>query len=347
MYSLYIYSLKWELEAQIFDINNIKLTEKINDISTLSLDIDYKSDYANSKNLIIWKKVALVKISWKVEKELISGYLSEIEANSSKLKIKILSEEILLERRVLKSNVSISGSIKSALRLLLNKSKDNISVESIEDWVYKEYSAWINYLDILKDIAWSKYEFKLKWGVLTFQKSIWKDRRLKENYKEFKHNIREYWDSNIKDFKIKRNLESLANCIVAIWKRKYISVREESDSINEFWRFEETIKTKSFDWNSEYEAYIKSKKKWEIEYEIFPISSDYFEVWVWDLVPVIIETWNDLTRTEESLKVIEKSLEVKDMNIIKIKLSKSSKGKNSFQNRLKSLEESVNGLELS
>lgn len=347
MYILHIFSNKNEQLAQIFDINNIKLKEKINDISKLNLDIDFKSNYANASYLIPWRKVKLFKISWKEEKELISGYLSEITASNNKLSVEILSEEILLERRVLKYSGELNWSIAWILEKMFANSWDNFKIISTEDYTYKDYSIWITYLDILQDIAGNKYEFKLKDNTLTFLESIGKDRNQKEYYKDFRYNLLEYWDSNIKSFKTSRKLKNFANVVLEIWRRKYSNENKNTESIEQFGKFEEAIKMKSFDSNSEIKNYIKSRFNPEIEYEISPISNNYFEVWIWDIIPVKIETWNDLTRTDEKLKVIEKSLEVKDLNIIKIKLAKRAQKNNSTKNRIKSLEESVNGLELS
>ena len=318
MFVIYINDHSWNSKSQIFEVNNLEVKQKLNDISSASFEVSNihkENSYSNFKE---FNEVLIYKIENNKEKLIFDWVIRGVEADLNKTKIVLNDKVFLLKNKILYTDKSYSNTqIKSILIDILDvmnsRYDTRISLESdILDQVTKTYKKWQTFFDILKDLSLNWYEFEVKNNILYFASSIWEDKTSWTNFVEFSYDIQFPWSRTIDTAKLEYDSDNLSNAIIS----KETWNNEDTTSINSFWRLEKYFI--SWDKNT-----LLSERKDSIrELEITPLSYDFFIANLWDTVKVQIDAWNDIMFYNWWLKVIEKEFKSWELNKVKIKLSK-------------------------
>ena len=177
MYIIYIYNPFWVLITQIFDISELNIKLKINDIWTASFVIS--PDFVSDEILQEYNKVKICKIQNNEEKELFSWIIIPTKSNLEKTEIFLNSELFLLKKRILFANKTYTNKsinyILSDLVSHINSREDNfikyLDCDISNVLPSKTFNIKKDLFSILKDIAWNTYEFDFYNWILSFKKS--------------------------------------------------------------------------------------------------------------------------------------------------------------------------------
>lgn len=345
MFIVHINNPFWEKITQIFNISNLRIVEKINNISTASFEISISDENANYNNFKEFNKISIYKQENSLEKLLFSWIIKSVESNLEIVKIvkiELNDDLFLLKKKILytdKNYINISiHNILSEILSETNSRKDTWIILNcdISELVSKEYKIWKTFLDILKDLVQNWYEFKLENNILTFKETIWKDKTTWNEFVEFLFDKDNIESKTIETAKFLYNSDNISNGIIVkdSWNK------EDLTSINSFWRIEEYFSS------GDKHIILNERKESIKELEITPNANNFFIADIWDLVKVYINSWSDLLFYDGNLKIIEKEFISWDLNKVNIKLSKWKIKSLNIIEKISEIDSKVNNLEL-
>lgn len=349
MFIAYIYDLNNDVFAQVEGVLDISIQDKINDVSKASFGLYHTNPYCTREYLKEYRRVKIaLNENWS-EKIIFDGVIRWFDADLEKAIIRLESYDHLFERRILHADYNFTDqSVDTVLQTILDdintRYQTNITLDcGISTLTSKSYKKAENFLKVLKDLAWNWYEFIIDDLVLKFKDTVWIDRTSWENFVEYRYDINDPDDRSIDQVDMENDWKELANWV--IWK-SWSDYTDDDDatSIAEFWLVESSFTT-SWDDETTTASFLLDHKESLSEFDVWAVTNDFFEAFLWDLVKVYIFIWNDLMFFDWSMKIIEKQYIWWDLPKIKYKLSKTkASGKDiveqiwDIQQRLKTLE---------
>jgi hypothetical protein len=326
MYIAYIYDLNWDIIAQVEDILDLRILDKLNGVWTASFSLYHTNDYCTRTYIKKYRRVRLVMNKPWEEKTMFDGVIRWSGWDLEKTTIQLETFEHLLDRRELHLEY-----------IYTNETLDNIINELINhiNWIYdtwitvdcwitdvltdKKYEIWTSILQVLQDLEKSWYEYIIENKVLKLKQTVWIDRSSWPDFIEYRYDINEPEDRSINTAWFTSDGKELATWVVGKSWTNY-SIKEDATSKAEYWLIEETTVT-SWDIENATDKYLQDHKQDIIEYNIWTTANDYFDANLWDLVKVYLFTGNDIMFFDWAMKVVEKEYIAWDLPDIKYKLS--------------------------
>ena len=303
----YLYNKNDEKTAQIFDLNSFTLKQSINSISKASFVLFKWNRYCKKSYLKPFTKIKIKKLESNIEKEIFSWYITEINATFDKIVVSISSEEIILENRInlvkIRSNTTIKIALRTVIYEINQRTWDNFILKcDVDDSVFLDIRSWEDLYWIIKELAWNKYRFALKWKEIHFTNLIWKDRTGDNDYFEYYYSNKEISNRNLKDLNLITDFSWISNSYYLFSGWYYIKKEVEWDVL-----LEKSDTYSDIDYNildNKFEI-VKNASK---SYNIIPLTDDFFEVWLWDLIKVKIDSGNDFLFIDEIMEISEKNI---------------------------------------
>lgn len=339
MYRLNIYNKNNELIATEdtieWNINMQNISQKLSQISTAKISIFHKSPICKRN---IFKKWHIFKIfKLKEDKEILyfTWILRGIEVKMQYVDIILNDKLYLLERRVLRENKNFTNqSISYILWVIFDYINGIFNTWirlkcSINDYIVdKEYKKNTNILSILQDLAKEGFEFFLKWNILHFEKNVWIDKS--ENF-IYTYNYLNPYGQNIDSIEYKEDVNNFANVILSDdwW------FAENDVSVYDFWMYEKTINK----WYAKKVIENYNIISWDYNLQIK--NTDFLEIDIWDFVYIDLETWSDFLYFKWKMKIIEKDLQIWDLEKITFKISENNTIKNNFFDDFKEMKNKI------
>lgn len=320
MFVIYINNILWDNISQIFEVNNLEVKLKLNDISTASFEVSNLYVENTYKNFKEFNEVNIFKIENNKEKLMFSWIIRSVEADLFKTKVTLNDKIFLLKNKLLYSDKTYENIwVNSILTEILNEVNSRydswiILETNANELVTKNYRKWQTYFDILKDLALNWYEFEVRNNKLYFKESIWIDRTSWAEFVEFSYDIKFPWSRTIDTAKIEYDADNIAWALISkdTWETY------DQTSIETFWRIEKYF----ISWDKN--ILLSERKESVRELEITPISYDFFVANLGDIVKVFIDAWNDIMFFDTNLKVIEKNYKSWELDKVTIKVNKWS-----------------------
>lgn len=351
MYIAYIYSPDWTIITQIQEITNLNISLKLNNIGDASFDISSKN-IANTYDILQeFNKVRISKQLWNTENIMFEGYIRLVVAGVWKTSVYIWDYNRFFQSKFVNSEKNYTG---QSYNFILSDIIWEINARfatwiSLDCWILdttpdKKYTEGTDFLKILKDLAWSKYEFKIANWVLYFKETIWLDRSISwDDYVIYTYNIDDYSSNNISNPETSYNAENIANNIKVKWDS--YSYANDTVSIAKYWSVER-IFTNSWQDTETANNILLQRKTWTREISFIPIVKDFFEVWIWDTVAIYIKTENSLNYYNWNAKILEKNYKSSWLEQISIKVSTSKISTLDFLWKIKDLDSRIKTIEL-
>ncbi len=320
MFVIYINNYLWNSISQIFEVNNLEVKLKLNDISSASFEVSNLHKENSYINFREFNEVNIYKIENNIEKLIFEWVIRSVEADLYKTKIVLNDKLFLLKNKILYtdknySNISIKWILQDILNTINSRYDTKIVLESdINTTITKNYKKWQTFFDILKDLSLNWYEFEVKNNSLRFYNSIWEDRSSWNKFVEFSYDIKFPWSRTIDTAKIEYDADNIAWALISkdTWETY------DQTSIETFWRIEKYF----ISWDKN--ILLSERKESVRELEITPISYDFFVANLGDIVKVFIDAWNDIMFFDTNLKVIEKNYKSWELDKVTIKVNKWS-----------------------
>lgn len=326
MYIAYIYNLNGDLIAQVEDILDLRIQDKLNGVWTASFSLYHTNAYCNRTFIKKYRRVKLVINKPGEEKTMFDWVIRWTSWNLEKTTIQLETFEHLLDRRKLHLEFTYSN---ATLDFIINELIGHINwIEdtwiTVDCWITdniadKKYEKWKSVLEILKDLEKSWYEYLIENKVLKLKNTVWIDRSSWAEFIEYRYDINEPEDRSINSASFTSDWKELSTWVVGKSWSDY-SIIDDVTAKTEFGLIEETLVT-SWDITNATNKYLQDHKDDIIEYNIGTIANDYFDANLWDLVKVYLFTWNDIMFFDWSMKVVEKEYVAGDLPDIKYKLS--------------------------
>ncbi|MCT4617532.1 MAG: hypothetical protein N4A38_04985 [Candidatus Gracilibacteria bacterium] len=314
-YIAYIYDKNGKNIAQIFDIFNINLQEKLNDISTLSFSLYHDNRYSKREFLSEYNrvKINILLPKGQGEKTYLEGYITSVKSDLYKNIVTIKDYLGLFERAILFDKLNAYFQPKGYVASLVNKVNENhnLDLELVENelgtdgTVVRYFAEGTNYLDIIKGLMNDSFEIKIKGKKIYIKSKVGEDKSSGPNFVEYRYNINEYGDRNIKSISVLKNAENISNEIKFVspeWSVK----KTDSGSIEKFGKLQERVYMNGEDGGAPND-YIKKHSISSREFNIVPVVEDYFEVEIGDIVKVYVDVGNDLMFINEGFRIVRKS----------------------------------------
>ena len=353
MYVVYIYDRNKNLLNQIFNISDLTIQEKLNDIATASFIIEnkikkIKQNELNSLKIkdLVWQ--TFLQNEWKrifdfqilEEKEIkfnLAQYRYFKEWNFCKINIlgknwneKTLFEWIISWARVdlefceihlvselflLKKKILIARTEKYFYKDMIQEIVNQINQR--DPWFIKQF---ICEIDVNSRVEFSKWKSlfdalkDLAWDVYEFYFKNWILFFWKSIWRD-----RTFWNDLV--FFEYNILTPESNTIIKAEVNYDIKNISNSVFIDNVWEAKDNESI------NEFGILEENFNKWSLQ-EILhenkkSISTNYFLCNIWDIVKVRIETWSDMLYFDWNLKVVEKSFRWWELNDVKFKLNSS------------------------
>jgi len=307
MYIAYLKDKNDEIIWQIFDLNNLEVDVLINNISKCSFSIFHNNPYAKKNYLKEFQKVVIKKQSQNTEKVVFSGYITKVSAYLQKVEIEISSEEIRLAKLFTNYDYNLSRSIKDSLVEVISEINlrhwtsfvlDSDVLDAIDFNFFRGESLF----SLLKRLSWINYRFTLSWDTVIFKHILWSDRSFWTDFFEYSYSVDRPDFRNIDYIEVVYDFENY-------WNKFSLFHKDWVSEISESWDYVLENSLMQHFWNSSLgETMFELYKNPEIWYRILPLTSDYFEVEIWDLVSVYVNVWSDLLKINSVLEVVWKKI---------------------------------------
>ena len=352
MYIAYVSSPNWTKINQIHDITNLEISNKLSDMWSWSFSISITNQANNYETLQEFNQIEIYKLDWTFEKKMFEWVIKWALASNFLTTVYIRDYNYLFESKFLESNKNYVWKnpdfIISELLLEINTRYD--TGITLDCWITtvlpdKNYSEWQDFYNILKDIANSWYEFKVENKILKFKTISWIDRSISwDNYIEYSYDKDNLDSRSIENPTSEYNADNIANKIKL--KDNTTTLNDsDSTSITKYWSVER-IFTSSW-WNASTIWDMLNERKNSVkEINFKPVSKDFFEVNIWDIVQVYINSQNPLNYYLWTAKIIEKSYRSWDLSIIDIKVSISKVKTLSFLEKFQNMESRIKKIEI-
>lgn len=334
---------------QIQSVLEFSCTIKLNDISTADLSIANEAIPDIANKLKENNRISVYRQIGTQEKLLIEGYIRGFEASLIKTTIKIEDKLSIFDDKLFYADVNYNGTVKGLLQSMIDgvNSREDTGITlncDITDAIQKTFGKGEIIGNAIKDIRQNKYEYRVVNNVLQFTNMIGIDRSVSgNNYVEFN---RDYLNPNsrtIRDAKVVWDIKQMSNC--AIGKNgNAIEQYEDPDSILEFGRIERPF-TSNGSVTDSVKWFVEERKDSVREYDISPLSNDFWLCDIGDLVKVYMNTGNDLMYYNGSMKVTEKSFKAWEVDTVTIKLSKWKVKTKNLADELKEIKTRVSKIE--
>lgn len=342
MFVIYIYDPFGTILTQIFSVNNLKISQKLNDIWTASFSIFLQDENAKYEYFKEMNRVRISQLYIGEEKEIFSGIIQGANVSFERVEVLMSDENYVFKKKKLYTNktytwVSISSILSEILWEMNTRYASWITLDcSISDLVTKDYKAGKSYLEIFKDLAENGYEFQLKNNILFFWNTIWQDRTSGPNFVEFLYDKNDILGKNIDSASSSYNADNISNAIIISW----VGNIQDITSINTFTRLEEYFSS------GDLVKILDERKESIREIDITPSTEDFFLCDIWDVVKVYINSWSDMLSYDGNMKVIEKTFTSWDLNTINVKLSTNKVKTLTLLEKISEINNRVGNLEL-
>lgn len=349
MYIAYIYDINDTIVAQIDEILDFEVTNKINGISTASWSLYHTNEYCTREYVKEYRRVKINLKQWNTEKTMFDWVIRWFDADITKTTIKCESFEHYFERRLLGQDYTLNDSINNILTDILVDINNTFQTNIVLDCLVlvttsKEYKRGETYLKVLQDMAGLWYEFLIIEKILYFKETVGIDRTTGVDFLQYKYDINEPDDRSIDNVKMSVDGKDLANGVLAKSDTGYTYL-QDATSITEFWLLEASFSNSWDDANGS-QTYLDDHKASLSEFDVNVISQDFFEVWLWDLVSVYIFVGNDILFFDGSMKVIQKKYTAWDLPKIQYKLWVSIVKSKDFIEQFVEIQQRVKTIEL-
>jgi len=323
MYIAYIYDINNTIVAQIDEILDFEVSNKINGVSTSSWSLYHTNDYCTREYIKEYRRTKINIKQWNIEKTMFDGVIRWFDADITKTTIKCESFEHYFERRLLVQDYTLNDSINNILTDILvdinNTFQTNITLDClVTATTTKQYKRGETYLKVLQDMAGLWYEFIIVDKILYFKQTVGIDRTTGVDFIQYKYDINEPDDRSINNVKMSVDGKDLANGVLAKAGAGYTYL-QDTTSMTEFWLIETSF-SNSWDNVNGSQSYLDDHKASLSEFDVDVISLDFFEAWLWDLVSVYIFVGNDVLFFNWSMKVTQKKYTSGDLPKIQFKL---------------------------
>lgn len=343
---IYIYDKSWTAITQIYDAQNLTISQKINQISEARFTLPLKHPDATRATL---KKYNRIKITqeylWAV-KTIFDGVISARLPSLNEVIVICKDKLHVLERSNPINNLTTTASVGSILSTVLNEinteEDTGITLDcSVSTSKAVQIDKTTNYFQILQDVAkWSEYI--VIDNILYVSATIGAD---KTSSVEFRFDVNNPWDNNIADAKMEDDGKNLANDIWVKWTGSPVR-RTDPTSIAEYGRICDSISISDNN-STDADSVLEERKDGNEIYTVEPSVNDFWLADLWDIVSVNIISDSDLLQAEWTMRIIEKRLEYRDTEVVKYVLWNSTiRTKNIFEKQ-KEIEDRLKKLELS
>lgn len=352
MYIAYISSPAGVKINQIHDITDLSIENKLNDIWSASFSIWITNQANNYDVLQEFNQIEIYKQVWSTEKKMFEWVIKWALANNNITTIYAKDYNYLLQSKFIYANKSYSWEtpefIISDILTEINARYDTHIIldcgitDILPD---KTYNEWQDFLTIIKDISDSWYEFKVENKILKFKAIVWSDKSIPGgNYFEYSFDKDNIDARNISNPTSEYNADNIANQVKL---KDGTSTFNDSDSgsILQYWSVEKIL-TSSW-WNTQTINELLMERKNSVkEISFIPKSKDFFEVDLWDIIKVYINSPNPLNYYLWTAKIIEKSYKSWNISQIDVKVSISKVKTLSFLEKFQKLDSRVKNIEI-
>lgn len=350
MYIAYIYDKDNNLIAQVEEILDININNKLNDVSRASFGLYHTNPYCTRDYLKEYRRVKINLNKDNEEKTMFDWVIRWFDADLTKTNIKLESFEHLFERKLLHQDYTFTDqSVDTILQTILDaintRYETNITLDcGITDLTTKEYKKAETFLKVLKDLAGNWYEFIVDDLVLKFKDTIWVDRSTGDDFVEYRFDKNEPDDRSIDSVTMSVDGKELANWV--IWKSgSNYTEDDDATSIAEFWLLESSFTT-SWDDTTTTTSFLDDHKESWSEFQVEAKTDDFFEAFLGDFVKIYIFIWNDIMFFDWSMKIVEKTYTWGDLPKITYKIAKTKIRSKDIVEQVSDIQERLKTLEL-
>lgn len=350
MLNAFFYDRDQVLLDQIDKFVSFEVSQKLNDIWNASFEVEntllnWKTAYIKENN-----RCNLYIFEDGLEKLLFEWYIRGKECNLTTTKIFLDDKKGILDDKLLYADLSVTGSIDSVLQDILddvNAREDTLLTLDcgITTSITKVYKKWEIIYSIFDDIAGDMYERVVRNNVLYFKATVGIDRTIAgDNYLEYTWDYLNPYNKTVNKAKMTTDIKEFANCAIGR-SSAGVSQAEDATSITEYWRVERPV-TNSGDIANTVTNFVNARKEQLREYDIEPMENDFFACDLWDSVYVYIDTGFDEMYFAGAMKVIEKSMDGWDINLVRIKLAKTKVKKSDLFSKIKGMDKKIQKIEM-
>lgn len=344
----YIYDKQRNLLTQIFDFTDFTASVKINNIGTASFTLSYDNVGCKYEYL---KEFNKIEIADKNENIIFEGVIRWADTSLDGVKVVCATHEYYLKNRLILSSspANYTGTISNLISTVLSNinAVENTGLTLDSDVTTtisgKTYQIGTSVYDVLTDLAWWGYEFKVKNRKILLKYNIGADKSIEANpdYTQLKYDATDHWEDTIAKATGSYDVDNMKNVVL---ETNTNSVVSDSSSITDYGRIEGTY-TNSDALNAT--GYLNERKASIKEFTVTPQTNDFFIADIGDTVAVYIYTGSDMMFYNGTMKVIGKKYSFTgDIEKVDLELSKSKVGTLSFDEFLRGLNERVRLLEI-
>lgn len=384
MYIIYIYDKNKNLLTQFFEISNLQIKEKLNDISTAVFYIENKKEKIRYFSK---KPASFFDLNNQIFKENEWKKLNSFLVNKEKILIKDLAKyQYLKESNIVDIyKIDQNWNEKRLFYGLIKWVKSDLQICEVRcvDFLYllkkKCIFSNINWVFSAKEIL-NNIKTQINNRDNNFIKTVsceindqanrvfkkWKTifdilRDLASDLYEFKFIdgnlffVDSIWEdrtswNNIVFFEYNIFSPESANISKAEIEYDLDNIFNYVYGSDEIWFDSESVEIfwvlEKFDDKNKKEKLLQENKNSLKEFKIEPTISDFFFCNVWDTVKVSIDNWTEMLKFDWSLKVVEKSYKSWDLETVNFKLNSSKfRTKNIFET-ISELKSDVKNLKL-
>lgn len=329
MYIWYIYSPNWEELTQVHNIYSVNVSLKINDVWSGEFFIN-SDNPANTLEFIRefnWVKIFKQDSITGVEKLLIEWFIKVPEAQNNGTNVQVWDMNDFLKNRYIWTTKNYTGQtldyiLSDVLSDFQGRYDNGFTLDcGVTDILPdKTYPEGQDILSIFQDLTEEWYEFHIRGNIIYFKTQIGIDRTVSwEEYLEYNYDVENPQSKNIENPKTLFNSENIANS-VKVKDGASIETQTDPTSISSFGAIERFFTSSGKDTDTASEILNKRKNSTR-EISFTPISRDFFEADIGDMVRVYINSSNILNNFIWSVKILEKRYQSWDLESISITTS--------------------------
>jgi hypothetical protein len=342
---IYIEDHTWTPLTQLFDVTSFECSQYLNGVDTASFRISATHKANNIWLLRPFHRCYITTLKeGGTERIYIDGVIDSLDTSLNHTTVYVKSYEYLFEKMLITTAQSFSNqsvhNIVSDLRTAIIQRYDRwIDLAcSINDEIGLEVNEGATFGSVLQELIKLWYQYRVIKKTLLIASSIGIDQSSGTNCVLLKRDINDPQDRNINEASIRYDANQLTNAPYA--KGTWFQISEES--IDTYWRFEQTITTDGSSWQALQDILTKQEHPQQI-ITIDPRISNFFFASIGDCIALVLDAWNELMRYQWSVYVIQKKIDTRW--VIKVTISTTTNKALSFletirenQKRLQKLE---------
>ncbi len=331
---------------QTFELDAVKITERLNDFSYLEISMPFTSDLRE------FQKVELFEVEEGTDTLVFTWFIYDFRPNLQGLNLICRDQKALFKKMLVYSEKNFSTSIETILEELLSDRNTRATESWIVDTLLSTSASinmlrWDNYFDTINELAdlvdaqwWIKTS-----GVLTMNTILGEDKTSGVNFTEAVYDANASEENNITNVEVE-NFWTISNAI--IWDNdSWVQFQNDSTSIANFGRLEEFKKFSDWNITSFTASYLAEKKVAQKIYNVDLETGSLPSINIWDLISLRIEGVSEYLDFDWATNVINKTIEYKNRTKIQtVSLWEVNVKIPSFTGRIKLMESEINKLQL-